>query len=368
MTIEIQAVGSLQVMPLLHPQGCRGYLVVDPASKEALLLDAHLDHATEAAMLLESHELDLKWIVDSHTHADHPSASAVLAGHAGATRVAHARSKHVGVTYMPDDTAPLPLGDQKVTVRHAPGHTPDHMVLVSDGAVFTGDSLLIGGVARADFIGGDAGELFDSLHDVVLAQPDEAIVYPGHDYKGRVHSTIGEERKDNAWLKITDRDQFVSSLTATKPPEPANMAALLRFNVDGQPVPQFISAQETMEVVANGGAGTIIDVRTLEELQGAHIAGARHIVMDDILERADEVRMTPAPRLILCRLGQRAAMVASALTQQGIGGISVIEGGIVAYAQAGGATEGGDPGAALEGGGCCAAEPPPSCAAEPPPE
>ena len=137
------------------------------------------------------------------------------------------------------------------------------------------------------------------------------------------------------------------------------MAALLRFNVEGKDVPLLISAAETIEVVKHGGAGTIIDVRTAEELQGAHIPGARHIVMDDILERADEVRMTPAPRLILCRLGQRAAMVQSALAQQGIGGCSVIDGGIIAYAEAGGETEGGAPGAALEGGGSCAAEPPP---------
>ncbi len=359
MTIETQAVGALQILPLKHPQGCRGYLAFDPESKEALLLDPHLDHAAEATMLLESHELTLRWIVDSHTHADHPSAAAALAGRDHAVRVAHAKSRHVGVTHMPDDTEPLALGDQQVVVRHAPGHTPDHMVLVSDAAVFTGDSLFIGGVARADFIGGDAGQLYDSLHDVVLALPDETVVYPGHDYKDRIRSTIGAERQDNAWLQITDRDKFVESLTASKPPEPANMAALLRFNVDGQPVPHFTNALETIEIVEKGGAGTIIDVRTLEELQAAHIAGSRHIVMDDIMERADDVRITPAPRLILCRTDRRAQMVYNALHQMGIGGLSVIKGGIVAYAEAGGATEGGDPGAALEGGGCCAAELPP---------
>jgi len=360
MTIQTQAIGALEVTPLLHPQGCRGYMIADPASKEALLLDPHLDQATEAAMLLESHYLDLRWIVDSHTHADHPSASAVLAGHAGATRVAHRKSRHVGVTHLPDDAEPLPLGDHAVTVRFAPGHTPDHMVLVMDGAVFTGDSLFIGGVARADFIGGDAGQLFDSIHDVVLAQPDASIVYPGHDYQGRVSSTIAAERTGNPWLRIADRDTFVANLTASKPPEPANMAALLRFNVEARPVPPFISGADTKWIVEQGGAGTIIDVRTLEELQGAHVPGARHIVMDEILERLDEVRRTPAPRLILCRSGPRAAMVASALAQAGVGGVSVVDGGIIAYAQAGGRTEGGDPGAALEGGGCCAAEPPPA--------
>lgn len=358
--MSTQTIGSLEIAPLLHPQGCRAYLVLDPASKEALALDVHLDQAGEAVQRLTEGGYRLRWMVDSHTHADHPSASALMAGHLGATRVAHEKGKHAGVTHRPDDTEPLALGDQAVTIRHAPGHTPDHMVLVSDGAVFTGDSLFIGGVARADFIGGDAGQLYDSIHDVVLALDDETVLYPGHDYKGRVHSTIGAERTGNPWLKITDRDRFVSSLEANKPPEPANMAALLRFNVEDEPFPPFISAEETIDVVARGGAGTIIDVRRPEELEQAHIPGARHILMDEILERADEVRTTPAPRLILCHLGQRAAMVQAALAQLGIGGLTVIDGGIAAYAQAGGEVAGGAPGAALAGGGCCAAEPPPA--------
>ena len=358
--MSTQTIGSLQVTPLAHPQGCRAYLILDPASKEALALDVHLDQAGDAVQQLTEGGYRLRWMVDSHTHADHPSASALMAGHLGATRVAHAKSKHAGVTHMPDDTEPLALGDTAVTVRHAPGHTPDHMVLVSDGAVFSGDSLFIGGIARADFIGGDAGTLFDSIHDVMLPLPDETLLYPGHDYQGRVHSTIGTERAENAWLKITDRDRFVASLEANKPDEPANMAALLRYNLEGKPFAPFVTAQETIQIVEQGGAGTIIDVRTDEELAQAHIPGARHIVLDQILDRADEVRKTPAPRLILCKIGQRAAMAQAALMQMGIGGLTVIDGGILEYMRHGGAVEGGAPGAALEGGGCCAAEPPPA--------
>lgn len=357
--MSTQTLGSLQVTPLAHPQGSRAYLIVDPESKEALALDVHLDQAGEAVQMLSEAGYRLRWMVDTHTHADFPSASALMGGHLGATRVAHAKSKHAGVTHMPDDTEPLALGDGAVTVRHAPGHTPDHMVLTVDGAVFSGDSLFIGGIARADFIGGDAGALYDSIHDIMLPLPDETLLYPGHDYQGRIQSTIGAERSDNAWLQIHDRDQFVASLEAGKPPEPANMAALLRYNLEGKPFAPFISAEDTIQIVEQGGAGTIIDVRRDEELAQAHIPGARHIVLDQILERADEVRKTPAPRLILCKIGQRAAMAQAALTQMGIGGLTVIDGGIMAYIQHGGTVEGGAPGAALEGGGCCAAEPPP---------
>ncbi len=360
MSTETNTVGALEVAALKHAQGCRAYLILDPASKEALALDVHLDQAGEAAQRLEADGYRLRWMVDTHTHADHPSASALMAGHFKATRVAHAKSKHAGVTHLPDDHEPLALGDGAVTIRHTPGHTPDHMALLTPGAVFSGDSLFIGGVARADFLGGDAGQLYDSIHDVMLSLDDATLLYPGHDYEGRTHSTIGAERTGNAWLQIADRDRFVSSLEADAPAEPANMAALLRYNTEAIPFPATISASETIKIVEQGGAGTIIDVRGADELQQAHIKGARHIVLDEILERTDEVRKTPAPRLILCHLGQRAAMAQAALAQHGIGGLTVISGGIMAYAQAGGETEGGDPGAALEGGGCSAKAPPPA--------
>ena len=362
-----EAVGSLQITPLPHPQGCRGYVVVDPASKEAVVVDAHLDQAMEVAAMVSANDWNVRWLVDTHTHADHPSASAPLHKQLGATRVAHAKSRHVGVTHHPDDDEPLAIGDQQVTVRFAPGHTPDHIALVSDAAVFSGDSLFIQSVARADFIGGDAGQLYDSLQDVLLSLPDETILYPGHDYEGRIHSTIGQERSDNPWLQLADRDAFVAAITANKPAEPANMAALLKLNIEGTPIPPRISPHEAKRLVEEGGAGSIVDVRELEEIEAAHITGSRHILLNEILQRADEVRATPAPRLILCAHGVRAQMAAQALHSMGIQGLSVIEGGLAEYMRAGGEVVGGNLQSATGGGGCCAAAPPTSCAAEPPP-
>lgn len=351
--------GDLEVHPLAHPQGCRGYLVVDREAREALALDVHLDLVRPLGQEIGEQGLALRWVVDSHTHADHPSGSGALAAALRATRVAHRRARHVGVTHLPDDGETLALGDRMVTVRHAPGHTPDHMVLTCDGAVFSGDSLFIGGVARADFLGGDAGTLFDTLHDVILKLPDETALYPGHDYEGRTASTLAAERASNPWLAIKDRDRFIASLTASAPQEPANMAALLRFNLEGTPIPPSISAQDAAAVVQAGGAASVIDVRTPEEVEAAHIPGSRHIELEQILERAAEIQATPAPRLILCRIGRRAEHARQVLTARlGIEGMSVIAGGILAYAKAGGQVAGGRLDAPAAGGGCCAAPPP----------
>ncbi len=358
MTPETTTVGALAVTPFLHPQGCRGYLVCDPASKEALVVDAHLDLVAHASAAIEQAGFRARWVVDTHTHADHPSGAGALAGALRAERVAHRDAGHAGVSLTPDDGETLALGNHTVTVRHTPGHTPDHLVLVSDGALFSGDTLFIGGVARTDFLGGDAGQLFDSIHDVMLTLPDDTVLYPGHDYNNRVHSTIGSEKADNPWLRIEDRDRFVASLTANPPEEPANMAALLKLNREGVAIPPVISAAEAVAIVKGGGAGTVIDVRTDDEVKAAHIPGSRHIVLDQILSRVEEVCETPAPRLMLCAHGIRAENARQALSSMGVRGLTVIEGGIVGYAEAGGETAGGNLEAAAGGGGCCAALPP----------
>lgn len=333
------SIGALTVLPLLHPQGCRTYVLADPASRQAMAIDVHLDFVDAVAELVKQHGWSLPYVVDTHTHADHPSGSAALAERCSSTRIAHAKSQHRGVSRHPADGDTLHLGDVAVTVRHAPGHTPDHIVLLAEGAVFAGDTLLIGGVARTDFLGGDAGELFDSLHRVLDDLPDETIVFPGHDYQGRLRTTLGEERRSNAWFRMTDRSDFVRQLRANAPPRPANMDDLLRLNREGVAIPASISAAEAIRLVEAGGATSVIDVRTGGEFDGEHIRGSRLVPLDQIVQRADEVRATPAPRLLLCRVGNRAEMARQALAKLHVGGLTVVDGGLEAYRQASGELE-----------------------------
>ncbi len=351
--------GALEITPLVHPQGCRGYLVADRASGEALALDVTLDQQALALAWVEQQGLRLRWVVDSHTHADHASAALGLARAAGAARVAHEAGGHRRVARRIGEGDRLELGDQGLGARDAPGHTPDHLVLEAPGVVFSGDSLLIGAVARADFLGGDAGALYDTLDRVFSPLPGATLLFPGHDYAGRTQSTLEAERRSNPWLALDDRDRFVRALEANPPPEPANMAALLRFNLEDAPLPAAVTAAEAVALVAAGGAGSVIDVRTPEEVAAAHVPGSRHLELETLLARADEVARTPAPRLLLCHTGRRAEWARERLARLGLGALCVVAGGIVAYARAGGAVEGGALAAPLAGGGCCAAPPPP---------
>ena len=355
--------GLLSVQPLAHAQGCRGYLIFDPERREAAALDLHLDQAADVERTLKENDLRLALVIDSHTHADHPSAAQKIATAFGARRVAHAKSGHKGVTVPPQDGETLPVGRGGLVVRHAPGHTPDHLVLETGGAVFSGDTLFIGSVARADFLGGNAGELFDTISRVFGPLPGETVLYPGHDYQGRTDSTLAKERAHNPWLKVGDRAKFVQALSANPPPKPANMNDLLRYNREGEPLPKRISAAEAKARIEAGAAGSVIDVRTDEELDAEMIPGSRHILLDTVFDRAEEIRATPAPRLLLCRLGQRAARAQAALASLGIEGLVVIEGGIQAYRAAGGKTAPRREGAPAPTGGSCAAGAPGGCAA-----
>lgn len=335
---SVRAVGNLNVVPFTHPQGCRSYLIVNRSSNDALAVDVHLDLVHDIAERVKAGGWKLRYVVDTHTHADHPSGSRDLAALFKADRVSHEKGQHAGTTVHPRDGEMLRLGDASVIVRHAPGHTPDHMILVADGMVFSGDSLLIGGVARTDFLGGDAGVLFDALYSIIVRLPDSSVVFPGHDYQGRTESTVGNEKQDNPWLKIHDRADFIRKLTANPPPRPANMDVLLRMNREGVDIPATLSAVEAAQFVAEGGTGSVIDVRTGAEFEGEHIPGSRIIPMDQIESRADEVRSVPAPRLLLCQTGARAAIVHKSLMKLHVAGTSVIQGGLIAYSQAGGST------------------------------
>jgi glyoxylase-like metal-dependent hydrolase (beta-lactamase superfamily II)/rhodanese-related sulfurtransferase len=337
-TREMETIGSLQVLPFAHPQGCRGYLLVDRSSKEALALDVHLDLVHDMEERIKTEDWKLRYVVDTHTHADHPSGAADIASQFECTRMVHEKANHAGVSVHPKDGERIDLGKSVITVRYTPGHTPDHMGLSVDGAFFSGDSLLIGGVARTDFVGGDAGQLFDSIHAFLADFPEETILFPGHDYRDQIKSTLGEEKKGNPWLQISNRDTFVQKLTANPPPKPANMDDLLRLNRQGVNIQATISADEASRFVTTGGASSVIDVRSGVEFDSEHIPGSRLIPLDQIESHADEVMATPAPRLLLCRSGKRASTARNVLDKLHVAGLSVIEGGLEAFIEAGGST------------------------------
>jgi glyoxylase-like metal-dependent hydrolase (beta-lactamase superfamily II) len=345
---DAAATRSPEVVTLTHPQGCRSYLVADPASGQALAIDPHLDLVDELERRVRAAGWQLGHVLDTHTHADHPSGSAALAARFGAERLAHELANHRGVARHPGDGETLALGSLEARILHAPGHTPDHLVVALGEHLFAGDTLLIGSVARTDFLGGDARQLFDTLQRLLALFPGRMVLHPGHDYQGRLQSTLAEELVTNPWLAERERETFARKLSGGAPARPANMDALLRLNRAGEPIPAARPAAELVHELASGSAASVIDVRTGAEFAAEHVAGSRLVPLHELAQRADEVRATPAPRFLLCRTGARAEDARLTLERLGLGGLTVIEGGLEALRAAGFATERGKARLSLE--------------------
>ena len=142
----------------------------------------------------------------------------------------HRRSAAPFVDLRVEDGDTLIVGDLRLRVRATPGHTDDSVSLVLPDRVLTGDTLLIGGTGRTDLPTGDPEALHDSLFNGLLQLPDELLVFPAHDYKGRSHSTLGAEKADNPRLQQRERRAFVELMRGLDLAMPQHLTEALRTN------------------------------------------------------------------------------------------------------------------------------------------
>ncbi len=193
------------------------YVLGCERTSEAILIDPVLGMVERDSQVLAELGLKLKYTLDTHVHADHITAASAFRRRAGSqSLVAEAAGIACADRYLRHGDR-LEVGDLCLNILHTPGHTfADLSIYVLD-RVFTGDALLIGGCGRTDFQQGDAGRLYDSVHQHLFSLPDETIVFPGHDYKGRTSSTIGEEKRSNARLGDgRSREDFIALMADLK--------------------------------------------------------------------------------------------------------------------------------------------------------
>lgn len=205
------------------------YLLADPETREAVLIDpVREQHERDWAIL---HELGLKLVhtLETHVHADHVTGSGLMRERAGSTSV---MSVHAGAgcaDRLVTTGETVDFGGSSLEVRLTPGHTNGCVSFVdhSEGRVFTGDTLLIRGCGRTDFQQGDAGTLYASVHEQLFSLPDATVLYPGHDYKGRMSSTIREEKEHNPRLgHHKTAEEFIDIMAALQlaPPRKIDIA------------------------------------------------------------------------------------------------------------------------------------------------
>ena len=275
--------------------GCASYLIGDESAGVAAVVDPKLD-IEEYLALARYMGVSIEHILETHNHADHVSGHGRLAAATGATIHVH-RDAAPDYDHEPfDDGWELELGSVRVRALHTPGHRPEHtafaLVDTARGdepwAVLTGDTLFVGDIARPDLaVEKEEGArgIFQSLHEKLLALPDDCEVWPGHlggslcggpGMDMKISSTIGFERAHNELLGVDDEDRFVERALAAVGPQPPNFHAivalnrgpLLRESLDVHPLtPRQVEAK-----LADGAL--VVDVRTDAQFDDAHIPGA----------------------------------------------------------------------------------------------
>lgn len=207
------------------------YLLAARSGGEALLIDPVLEHTERYLQLLADLDVRLVVALDTHTHADHITALGALREATACRTLMGLQSRAECVSARLHDGERLRLNGLSLTARHTPGHTDDSYSFVMDDRVFTGDTLLIRGSGRTDFQNGDAHAAWHSLQEILLRLPDDTLVYPGHDYKGWMVSSIGEERRHNPRLQVSDADAYAALMGSLKLPHPKLMDVAVPANL-----------------------------------------------------------------------------------------------------------------------------------------
>lgn len=263
------------------------YVVKDPQSASCAIIDSVMDidyaagrisytHADEIISYVEKSKLDLEWIIETHVHADHLSAAPYIKEKLGGKLGIGSKIKVVQDTFgkifnegtefqrdgsqfdaLFEDGDTYQVGTMTCVAIYTPGHTPACMVHVMGNAAFTGDTLFMpdGGSARADFPGGDAGTLYDSIQKV-LALPDDMRLFMCHDYGPngrdiRWETTVGDEKKFNIHVgQGKTRDDFIAFRTErdAQLDMPRLIIPSLQVNMRAGEVPKDPSGRKMLKV------------------------------------------------------------------------------------------------------------------------
>jgi glyoxylase-like metal-dependent hydrolase (beta-lactamase superfamily II)/rhodanese-related sulfurtransferase len=328
--------------------GCRSYLIGCEETCAAALIDPELSQVDRYQSLVARDGLRLHYLIDTHTHADHFSATQQLARQLKVSVVMHSDSPAPFVDLRLRGGELLAVGKLRLHALHTPGHTADSMCLCVEDRVFTGDTLLMGATGRTDLPSGDAEALYESLFGTLLKLDPALKVFPAHEYKGRTHSTIGQELLENPRLQKRERAAFVEMMQNLNLTMPTHVTEALRTNMSGgktvaqmlseaAAVVPFMSLGELNLRLASGAKDLVLlDVRERDAFEEGHIPGARLLPRGQLELRVNQELTDPTRRILAyCELGRISTLAAATLRQMGFQSAVALDGGMKAWREAG---------------------------------
>ena len=331
--------------------GTYTYLLASRRGGEALIIDPVLEKVDRYLQLIR--ELDLKLVkaVDTHLHADHITGLGALRDRTHCITVMGEQTKADVVSMRLSEGEKLSIEGLSLDVLYTPGHTDDSYSYLLDDRVFTGDTLLIRGTGRTDFQNGDPRQQYESIFGKLLKLPESTLVFPAHDYKGEMVSTIGEEKAFNPRLQVKSVDEYVTLMNNLNLPNPKMMDVAVPANM------KVGLAQE--EIAKRGWAVSATDALAL--------VGKPDIAFIDLRERSErekhgvipgslhapypELASSMAPGgllrglaanqrlLFYCAFGERSAMAVQAAQDARLASACHLAGGIDAWRKASGPLE-----------------------------
>ena len=327
------------------------YLIADPASREAVLIDPVFEQARRDAALVEELGLKLAWTLETHVHADHVTAAWLLKQKLGSRIAVSKAGGAEGADLFLEKNQTIRFGKSSLEARATPGHTDGCMTYVLDdrSMAFTGDALLIRGCGRTDFQQGSPGKLFRSVREQVFSLPDACLVYPAHDYRGLTASSVGEEKKFNPRLAESigegDFTGYMNHLGLAHPKQmevavPANLKCgkpekITALDPDWAPLTYTFAGiwevqphwlEEHLREVQ------IVDVREPGEFNGplGHVPGARLVPLGSLNEKMHSIEKAK-PVVAICRSGARSAQATVLLGKAGFDKVANLSGGMLRW-------------------------------------
>lgn len=326
------------------------YLLADPGSKEAVLIDPVFEQSRRDSALIRELGLRLLYTLDTHVHADHVTGAWMLKMLNGSRIALAAASQAKGIDLPLADGDRVQFGSHHLLARATPGHTNGCMTFVLDdlSMAFTGDALLIRGAGRTDFQQGNAHTLYRSIKEQIFTLPDDCLIYPAHDYRGLTCSSVAEEKEFNprigAGRSEHDFVGYMQNLGLPHPKQidvavPANMECGHTELADRARAPDWAPLRYTYAginevdpdwVADHAKELQIVDVRDMNEYTGVlgHIPESSLIPLAQLGQQLGALAKD-APTVAVCRSGARSAQAVTILEKAGFTKVANLAGGMI---------------------------------------